>query len=278
MSIAGRETSALGRSGGERRSKARLDALLVERGLAESREKAQALVLAGEVDVGGRLAAKPGQLVASDAELAVRARPPYVGRGGLKLERALDTFSLDVRGLVVVDVGASTGGFTDCLLQRGAARVYAIDVGQNQLDWRLRSDPRVVVMERTNVRFLSGLPETPGALVADVSFISLKLALPPVVRLLPPSGWVVALVKPQFEAGRELVGKGGVVRDPAVHRLVLGDVLAWAVEVGLSVRGAIPSPIRGPAGNVEFLAYFARQAPGRPIAEVVEECLEAVER
>jgi len=278
MSIAGRETPAFGRSGGERRGKARVDVLLVERGLAESREKAQALVLAGEVDVEGRLAAKPGHLVAAGAVVTVRSRPLYVSRGGQKLNRALDAFSLDVRGLVVVDVGASTGGFADCLLQRGAARVYAIDVGQNQLDWRLRSDPRVVVMERTNVRFLSGLPETPDAAVADVSFISLKLALPPVVRLLPSAGWVVALIKPQFEAGRELVGKGGVVRDPAVHRMVLGDVLAWAVEAGLVVRGAVPSPIRGPAGNVEFLSYFARQAPGRPVAEVVEECLEAVER
>ena len=278
MSNAGRETSPLGRSGGERHGKQRLDALLVERGLAESREKAQALVLAGEVDVDGKLAPKAGQLVATDADLAVRGRPPYVSRGGLKLERALDAFALDVRGLVVVDVGASTGGFTDCVLQRGASRVYAIDVGQNQLDWRLRSDPRVVVMERTNVRYLTALPEAPDAAVADVSFISLKLALPPVVRLLSPAGWVVALIKPQFEAGRELVGKGGVVRDPAVHRLVLGDLLAWAVEVGLAVRGAVPSPIRGPAGNVEFLAYFARQAPGRPIADVVEECLAVVER
>ncbi len=278
MSNAGSETSALGRSGRERRGKARLDALIVERGLAESREKAQALVLAGEVDVDGRRAAKAGQLVATDADLTVRSRPPYVSRGGLKLERALDAFSLEVRGLVVVDVGASTGGFTDCLLQRGAARVYAIDVGRNQLDWHLRSDPRVVVMERTNVRYLSSLPETPDAAVADVSFISLRLALPPVARLLSPNGWIVALIKPQFEAGRERVGKGGVVRDAAVHRVVLESLLAWGVEEGLAVRGAVPSPIHGPAGNVEFLAYFARQAPGRPIAEVVEECLAAVER
>jgi 23S rRNA (cytidine1920-2'-O)/16S rRNA (cytidine1409-2'-O)-methyltransferase len=263
---------------GRRRGKTRLDALLVERGLAESREKAQALVLAGEVEVGGRPAAKPGQPVAADVELAVRGRPPFVSRGGLKLDRALDAFGLNVEGLVVADVGASTGGFTDCLLKRGARRVYAIDVGQNQLDWRLRSDPRVVVMERTNVRYLDQLPESPDAAVADVSFISLRLALPPIVRLLLASGWIVALIKPQFEAGRDLVGKGGVVRDPAVHRLVLTDLLTWAVEAGLMVRGAIPSPVRGPAGNVEFLAYLARQAPGRPVAEVVEECLLAVER
>jgi 23S rRNA (cytidine1920-2'-O)/16S rRNA (cytidine1409-2'-O)-methyltransferase len=263
---------------GVRPGKARLDALLVERGLAESREKAQALVLAGEVEVDGRPAAKSGQLVRSDVALVVRARPPYVSRGGLKLERALDAFALDPRDLVVVDVGASTGGFSDCLLQRGARRVYAIDVGQNQLDWRLRSDPRVVVMERTNVRYLTELPETPDAAVADVSFISLTLVLPPVVRLLSPTGWVVALIKPQFEAGRELVGKGGVVREASVHRRVLESILSWAAQIGLAVRGAVPSPVRGPAGNVEFLAYFARQAPGRPLAQIVEECLAAVER
>lgn len=263
---------------GVRPGKARLDSLLVERGLAESREKAQALVLAGEVEVDGRPAAKSGQLVRSDVALVVRARPPYVSRGGLKLERALDAFALDPRDLVVVDVGASTGGFSDCLLQRGARRVYAIDVGQNQLDWRLRSDPRVVVMERTNVRYLTELPETPDAAVADVSFISLTLVLPPVVRLLSPTGWVVALIKPQFEAGRELVGKGGVVREASVHRQVLESILSWAAQIGLAVRGAVPSPVRGPAGNVEFLAYFARQAPGRPLAEIVEECLAAVER
>jgi 23S rRNA (cytidine1920-2'-O)/16S rRNA (cytidine1409-2'-O)-methyltransferase len=198
---------------------------------------------------------------------------PYVSRGGLKLERALDAFGLDVSGLVVLDVGASTGGFTDCLLKRGASRVYAVDVGYGQLDWRLRSDPRVVVMEKTNVRHLASLPDTPDAAVADVSFISLTLALPPVVRLLKPTSWIVALVKPQFEAGKEQVGKGGVVREPAVHRAVLLRVLGWAVGAGLAVLGAVPSPVRGPAGNVEFLVHLGLTPPGRPVDEVVEECL-----
>ncbi len=253
--------------------KVRLDALLVERGLVESREKAQALVMAGEVSVGERPAVKPGQMVPTDASISVRQPLPYVSRGGLKLERALDAFGLDVSGLVMLDVGASTGGFTDCLLKRGAARVYAVDVGFGQLDWRLRQDPRVVVLERTNVRHLGALPETPDAAVADVSFISLTLALPPVVRLLRPTGWIVALVKPQFEAGKGQVGRGGVVRDPAVRRAALAKVLEWAAGAGLAVRRAVPSPIRGPAGNVEYLAYLSLLLPGRPIEEVVEECL-----
>lgn len=253
--------------------KSRLDVLLVERGLAETREKAQALVLAGEVFVAGQPASKPGQLVPSDADLAVRRPLPYVSRGGLKLERALDHFGLDVEGLTVLDVGASTGGFTDCLLQRGARRVYAVDVGIGQLAWRLRRDPRVVSMEKTNVRNLESLPEAPDAAVIDVSFISLSLVLPRVKALLKPTAWIVALVKPQFEAGRGLVGRGGVIRDPSVRREVLTRVLESAARVGLAIRGAIPSPIKGPAGNVEYLAYLGLSAPGRPVEEVVEECL-----
>lgn len=253
----------------------RLDVLLVDRGLAETREKAQALILAGEVSIADRPATKPGQLVPADTTVSVRQPLPYVSRGGLKLERALDAFGLDVGGLLMLDVGASTGGFTDCLLKRGARRVYAVDVGYGQLDWRLRRDPRVVVMENTNVRHLTALPEVPDAAVADVSFISLTLALPPVVALLKPTGWIIALVKPQFEAGKQQVGKGGVVRNSAVHRAVLLKVFEWAVNTGLSVRGAVPSPIKGPAGNVEFLAYLSLQPPGRPIREVVEECLAA---
>ena len=257
-------------------AKVRLDTLLVERGLAETRARAQALILAGEVSIATRGALKPGQLVFADAPLTVRQPLPFVSRGGIKLERALDAFGLDVAGLVMLDVGASTGGFTDCLLQRGASRVYAVDVGYGQLDWRLRVDPRVVVLERTNIRHLETLPEAPDAAVADVSFISLTLALPPVVRLLDPAGWIVALIKPQFEAGRERVGKGGVVRDPAVHRAVLYHILGWGVSAGLAVHGAVPSPIRGPAGNVEFLAHLGPRPPGRPLDEVVEECLAGV--
>ena len=260
---------------GMRAPRVRLDMLLVERGLAESRERAQALILAGEVSVADRPATKPGQLVPADAAISVRQPLPYVSRGGLKLERALDAFGLDVTGLVVLDVGASTGGFTDCLLKRGARRVYAVDVGFGQLDWRLRRDPRVVVMEKTNVRHLEALPEAPDAAVADVSFISLTLALAPVVALLKPSGWIVALIKPQFEAGKEQVSRGGVVRDPAVHRVVLLKVLEWGASAGLFARGAVPSPIKGPAGNVEFLGYLSLAPPGRPIEEVVEECLAA---
>ena len=238
-------------------SKQRLDLLLVQRGLAESRERAQALIRAGQVLVNDQVVDRPGRRVPINATLRLRSRLPYVSRGGLKLEAALDAFGLDVAGWVAADVGASTGGFTDCLLQRGAARVYAIDVGYGQLAWTLRQNPRLVVMERTNVRFLESLPEPVDLATVDVSFIGLELVLPIVCGWLKPQGHIVALVKPQFEAGRKQVGKGGVVRDPAVHRQVLTRLTGWALERGLHVLGLIPSPITGPKGNVEFLLHLA---------------------
>jgi 23S rRNA (cytidine1920-2'-O)/16S rRNA (cytidine1409-2'-O)-methyltransferase len=261
-------------------AKVRLDTLLVERGLAETRNKAQALLLAGSVRVNGRPAGKPGTLVDPSVALEVTAALPYASRGGYKLAHALDRFDLDPRGLTALDVGASTGGFTDVLLQRGAALVYAVDVGYGILDYRLRADPRVVVLERTNIRHLEALPPMNAELppdadptqepkraadcaVIDVSFISLKLVLPAVQRLIRPAAWIVALVKPQFEAGPEQVGKGGVVRDVAVHRAVLREVAAAAAALGLALRGLERSPITGPAGNVEFLAWL--QGGGAPI-------------
>ncbi len=236
--------------------KQRLDTLLVEHGLVESREQARRLIQAGSVLVNGQVLDKPGAQVSVEADISVRETLRYASRGGLKLEAALDAFGIDPSGMIAVDVGASTGGFTDVLLQRGAQRVYAIDVGYGQLAWRLRQDPRVVVMERTNIRYLAGLPEPVDLAVVDVSFISLQLVLPVIWRLLKPDGQIVALIKPQFEAGRGQVGKGGVVRDPGVHRAVLHRLLGWAREQGLSPRGLLRSPIMGPAGNVEFLAHL----------------------
>jgi 23S rRNA (cytidine1920-2'-O)/16S rRNA (cytidine1409-2'-O)-methyltransferase len=246
----------------------RLDVLLVQRGLAPSRERARALIMAGDVLVAGRMVDKAGTLVSRDAtcELAgPGAELRFVSRGGLKLERALDAFALDPTGRVGLDVGASTGGFTDVLLRRGATRVYAVDVGHGQLAWTLRNDPRVVVMERTNIRHLASLPELPTCAVADVSFISLRLVLPSVARLLAPDAWVVALVKPQFEAGREAANRGaGVISDPAVHRQVLGDLLDWLTrwpegeaEAPLTPRGVIGSPIVGRDGNHEYLLWLS---------------------
>ncbi len=222
----------------------------------ESRAEAQRLIRAGEVRVADRVVDQPGTLVAPDAPIALAARPRFVSRGGEKLEAALVGFGIDVRGWVAADVGASTGGFTDCLLQRGAARVYAIDVGYGQLDWRLRNDPRVVVMERTNARYLERLPEAVHLVTIDVSFISLRLILPRAAGWLCPGGQILALIKPQFEAGRRDVGKGGVVRDPAVHRRVLMEVTQAADALGLRLRGLMVSPLRGPAGNREFLGWW----------------------
>lgn len=239
--------------------------LLVERGLAESRNRAQQLIRAGQVLVDDRVHDKPGMGVSVDAEIRVRERLPYVSRGGLKLAAALDAFAIDVTGVVAADVGASTGGFTDCLLQRGAAKVYAIDVGYGQLAWSLRQDERVVVMERTNVRYLDDLPEPVGLATIDVSFISLRLVLPRVAGWLTPAGQIIALIKPQFEAGRENVGKGGVVRDADVHRRVLHEILSFAEGTGLCVRGLIPSPITGAEGNVEFLAWLVSDTTVRSI-------------
>lgn len=268
-------------------AKKRLDVLLVERGLAESRTQAQRLIRAGLVRVRGQMADKPGPQVATNVEITLQARPRFVSRGGEKLEAALARFELDVTGAVAADVGASTGGFTDCLLQHGTRRVYAIDVGYGQLAWRLRNDPRVVVMERTNARYLESLPEPVNLVTADVAFISLGLILPAAVRwLAPPSspppvgggrGGVVALIKPQFEAGRREVGKGGVVRDPEVHRRVLERVLGIAAELGLGLRGLMPSPLRGPAGNVEFLGWWEMRVQGLEAEAAIAACMTEVE-
>jgi 23S rRNA (cytidine1920-2'-O)/16S rRNA (cytidine1409-2'-O)-methyltransferase len=238
-------------------SKQRLDLLVLERGLASSREKARGMIMAGEVLISGKVVDKPGMQVASDVQLELKAKPRFVSRGGLKLAHALEVFQFHVEGLVCADVGASTGGFTDCLLQNGAAKVYALDVGYGQLDLKLRSDPRVIVMERVNARYVKALPETMQFVVIDASFISLRLLLPVIKNWLCPTGSVVALVKPQFEAGPSDVGKGGVVRDSRIHHRVLVEVLSSALSIGYSVGGLTTSPIKGPAGNVEFLALLS---------------------
>jgi 23S rRNA (cytidine1920-2'-O)/16S rRNA (cytidine1409-2'-O)-methyltransferase len=257
------------------RERSRLDLALVARGLAESREKAQALIVAGLVTVDGRPAGKSAELIGPDAELTVETSHGFVSRGGEKLEHALATFGIAVDDLVCLDAGASTGGFTDVLLRRGARRVYAVDVGHGQLDWRLRGDARVVVMERTNVRTLGSLPEPIDLAVADLSFISLRLVLPTVGRLTRPGAPIVALVKPQFEAGRDQVPRGGVVRDAAVHRRVLVDLWAWAEANGLTPCGLTPSPIRGPAGNVEFLLWLTNASAATTDAPVVDAAVSA---
>jgi len=237
----------------------RLDLLLVQRGLAESREKAQRLIIGGHVRVAGQVQSKPGHAYPSDVELSVDEPIRFVSRGGEKLEGALLHFKIDPTGLVCADVGASTGGFTDCLLQHGAARVYAIDVGQGQLHWKLRNDPRVVAMDGVNARYLTStsLPEKVAMAVVDASFISLTLLLPAVTQVLAGGAQVVTLIKPQFEAGREQVGKGGVVRDTAVHEEVIARVKEFGERVArLTWNGVCPSPLKGPAGNTEFLAYW----------------------
>jgi 23S rRNA (cytidine1920-2'-O)/16S rRNA (cytidine1409-2'-O)-methyltransferase len=238
--------------------KQRIDLLLVERGLVDSRTQAQRLIMANQVTVDGNKITKPGSQVAIGASISIAERPPYVSRGGFKLEAALNTFSVSVEELVVADVGASTGGFTDCLLQRGSSRVYAIDVGYGQLAWSLRQDPRVVVMERINARYLESLPEPIHLATVDVSFISLTLILPRVYQWLSSNGLVIALIKPQFEAGRDKVSKGGVVRDPDVHREVLHRILTWTKENDLYPNGLTCSPIKGPAGNIEFLVLLEK--------------------
>ena len=243
--------------------KERLDLLLVERGLAETRTKAQALVLAGQVVVGDQRVDKPGTRVPADAELRLKGEVlPYVSRGGLKLKGALDAFHLDVRGAICADIGASTGGFTDCLLQEGAARVHAIDVGRGQLHEKLRADPRVISRERVNARRLTDedLPEPVGVVVIDVSFISLKLVLPAVLPKLRAGGLLVALVKPQFEVGPAHIDKGGVVRDAAARQAAIDDVRAFVRDAGLDELGVIDSPVPGPAGNVEALLVARRWA------------------
>jgi len=242
-------------------AKARIDQLLVTRGLAESRARAQAMILAGNVFVAGARVDKAGTMIAEDAPIDVRgAEHPYVSRGGVKLAGALDAFGIDVRNLRCLDVGASTGGFTDCLLQRGARRVVAVDVGYGQLAWKLRQDPRVVVRERTNARSLTAemLPERPDVAVIDASFISLATVLPAVAPLVTPGGTIVALVKPQFEVGRGRVGKGGVVRDPALRAEAVGSVRAVAERLGLVVRGEADSVLPGPKGNREVFLWGTR--------------------
>ena len=237
-------------------SKMRADQLLVARGLAESRTRAQALILAGNVFAGDRRVAKAGDMLPEAAELTVKGRDhPWVSRGGIKLDHGLSHFAIDVAGLTALDVGSSTGGFTDVLLHRGAAKVYAVDVGTNQLAWKLRSDARVIVHEQTNARDLSTaiIPELIDIVVCDASFISLAKVLNAALDLARPGAKLVALIKPQFEAGREEVGKGGVVRDPAVHQRVCADVEQWVRSKGWRVLGVEPSPITGPEGNVEFL-------------------------
>jgi 23S rRNA (cytidine1920-2'-O)/16S rRNA (cytidine1409-2'-O)-methyltransferase len=255
-------------------SRARLDVALVERGLAESRGRAQALVLAGQVTIDGQPAQKPGQQIRAEAVLQVRQPDLYVSRGGYKLAHALDRFALDVSDQIAVDIGASTGGFTDVLLQRGARRVYAVDVGRAQLHWRLRTDPRVVVLERLNARYLTELPEKPDLATIDVSFISLRLVLPPLLRVLVPGSSIIALVKPQFEAGRSDVGSGGIVRDPIVHRRVLTDLASWLPSQGLQLGDLAASPIRGATGNIEFLALLNPVGPDScPGADLIERAL-----
>ncbi len=242
-------------------TKVRLDVEMVNRGLCPSREKARALILAGEVRVNGTRAEKAGQEIAADAEItAVEDAIPFVSRGGLKLDKAIRTFPIDLNGRTCADIGASTGGFTDVMLKNGAAHVYAIDVGYGQLDWSLRNDPRVTVMERTNARFMTpdwfSDPITFASI--DVSFISLHLILPPLFECLTDGGEVVALIKPQFEAGRSEIGKNGVVRDAAVHERVIREMLAFSESVGFTVNGLSFSPITGPKGNVEFLLYISK--------------------
>jgi 23S rRNA (cytidine1920-2'-O)/16S rRNA (cytidine1409-2'-O)-methyltransferase len=232
----------------------RLDLVLVRRGLAETRERAHSLILSGAIRVDGVAATRPAQSVVAEAAIEVAQTDDYVSRGALKLARALDAWNIDPTGKVVLDVGASTGGFTDVLLRRGAARVYAVDVGYGQLHYRLRNDPRVVSLERTNIRHLTELSEPVQLGVVDVSFISLKLALPSMFGLV--SDEIVALIKPQFEAGRARVGKGGVIRDPEVREAVIKDLSRWSLAQPWRLTEVVASPIKGPAGNVEFLSYW----------------------
>ncbi|HEY92757.1 MAG TPA: TlyA family RNA methyltransferase [Dehalococcoidia bacterium] len=233
-------------------TKRRIDSLMVERGLVESRAKAQALTMAGEVVVNGKAVIKPGTLVNEEAAITILEPPPFVSRGGLKLEHALDQFQLDVSSKVVADVGASTGGFTDCLLKHGASQVYAIDVGYGQLDYRLRQDSRVVVIDRVNARYPIPLPEKVDLTTIDVSFISVEKVIPSVARLLKDDGYLLVLIKPQFEAKRGEVGKGGVIKQPIVHARVLGRFIAWAIEHRFRLGGLVASPILGASGNKEF--------------------------
>src|SRR6266508_734393 len=274
--------------------KVRLDVLLVERGLAESRAKAQALIMAGQVRVADQVTLKPGTAVSTDSVLTVDSGPRFVSRGGEKLDAALEAFDINVAGWVCADVGASTGGFTDCLLQRDAAKVYAIDVGKGILHWKLRNDPRVVVMEETNARFVESLPEQVSMVTVDASFISLKILLPVVKKWISPSppiptstslplrsarvgeGNIIALIKPQFEAGKKDVSRGdGVIRDPEIHKQVLLDILAFAQKEGFQIRGLIKSPLLGPKGNAEFLVWLGKGMMDIDVNALVSKVLES---
>jgi 23S rRNA (cytidine1920-2'-O)/16S rRNA (cytidine1409-2'-O)-methyltransferase len=251
--------------------KIRLDVLLMERGLAESRAKAQALIMAGQVRVNDQVALKPATAIEPNSTLTVDHGPRFVSRGGEKLDAALEAFAIEVKGLVCADVGASTGGFTDCLLQRGAEKVYAIDVGKGILHWNLRKHPRVVVMEETNARHVESLPEPVNFVTVDASFISLKILLPVIQNWISPGSLgIVALIKPQFEAGKKDVARGdGVIRDPEIRRQVLLDVLSFARNTGFSLRGLIKSPLLGPKGNAEFLAWLDFNPSGLGVEELV---------
>lgn len=270
--------------------KVRLDVLLVERGLAESRAKAQAMIMAGQVRVADQVTLKPATTVQANSILTVDSGPRFVSRGGEKLDAALTAFAIEVTGLTCADVGSSTGGFTDCLLQRGAAKVYAIDVGKGILHWKLRNDRRVVVMEETNARFVESLPERVSLVTVDASFISLKILLPVVKRWFTSPGLspseegktnsdksdVIALIKPQFEAGKKDVSRGdGVIRDPEIHRQVLLDVLTYAQQEGFSIQGLVKSPLLGPKGNAEFLVWLNFGAIVGPIEQLVEKVVPA---
>jgi 23S rRNA (cytidine1920-2'-O)/16S rRNA (cytidine1409-2'-O)-methyltransferase len=277
-------------------SKIRLDLLLVERGLAESRSKAQAIIMAGQVRVNGQMVDRVSAGVAPDVDVAVESGPRFVSRGGDKLLPALEAFQVNPQDLVCADVGASTGGFTDCLLQHGAAKIYAIDVGKGILHWKLRNDPRVVVMEETNARHVATLPEPVQLVTCDASFISLKILLPVIkgwFRPSPPAplpsaslrarvpegerGAIVALIKPQFEAGRKDVARGdGVVRDPLIHRRVLEDVLAFAQAEGFCVKGLLRSPLLGPKGNSEFLVWLEPDGEAQPAGELIDRVMQEV--
>ncbi len=258
-------------------NKTRLDVLLTQQGLAESRQKAQAIIMSGVVFVNGQRADKPGMAIANDAAIEVRGHVmPYVSRGGWKLEKAMKTFPITLDGKICADIGASTGGFTDCMLQNGAKKVYAVDVGYGQLDWKLRNDPRVVCMERTNARYLTHeqIEDELDFASIDVSFISLSLIFPALYQLLSEHGEVACLIKPQFEAGREKVGKKGVVRDKTVHLEVLEHFLGHAKVNHFTVRGITYSPIRGPEGNIEYLGYLRKDGGADAevdLADIVEQ-------
>lgn len=265
--------------------KERLDILMVKRGLASSREKAKAVIMSGDVLVDGQREDKAGTMFADTVEIILKGKTlPYVSRGGLKLEKAMTHFGLDLAGKVCMDVGASTGGFTDCMLQNGAVKVYAVDVGHGQLDWKLRNDQRVVCMERTNIRYVTpeDIQEKPSFVSIDVSFISLTKVLGPVRELMEEEGELVCLIKPQFEAGREKVGKKGVVRDPGVHKEVILKVMSYAAEIGFMLLHLEYSPIKGPEGNIEYLLHAKKttqkaEAAELPAAEIVRAAHETLD-